>query len=912
MLYYQMSLYITITLTGLFLWKWNRYISVSYAVAFLLMPIINVGYLRVAVAESYTEAILANGLCYLCSSFLQLAIMVYVFSFCRVKLPRLLSVPLFVLNSFLGSMALTTHHNHLLYEDSWLVRENGLSYIGKVYGPLHTVFYIMIVFYMAVDVGVLIYGFTRRDVSKKNAMILAVVYLINIVSFFGTKLFDLSVEMQPAAYILTQIVMIILSARLKMYSVTEMAVDTITDEGKTGFFAFDMSRHYLGCSVPALSCLPELAEMYIDEPLRRGEPCFDTIHKWLDLTDMNNKPSEFDLERGGISYKIGVNYTLIGGKKKGYQISIYDNTDERRYIHLLQDARQSAEAVSQAKGDFLAHMSHEIRTPINAILGMDEMILRESRDEQTLRYAEDIRKAGNTLLGLINDILDFSKIEAGKTEIIPVDYQLSSVLNDLSSMIEPRVSEKGLSFTVKVDPSIPEYLRGDEIRIKQIVMNLLTNAVKYTKQGTVTLSAEHERNGDDVYLTIHVRDTGVGIKKEDIDKLFIAFERIEEERNRSIEGTGLGITITQRLLRLMGSRLEVDSVYGEGSDFWFTLKQKMVKNTPIGDFSAAAGKSDSSRREYHESFTAPEAWVLVVDDTEMNLVVFRNLLKKTKMHIDTALGGDAAIHLAEQYKYDLIFLDHRMPDKDGIETLQELRTDSGGLNRDTPAVCLTANAISGMREFYISSGFCEYLTKPIDPVRLETMIVELLPDALVHTAITEDENGGADISELLDIYLDDIARMSAEIEKLYNNGDWTNYTIKVHALKSTSRLVGEQNIGALAEQLEKAGDSGDTAFIHAHNAELLEMYREVPEKYGRGAAADAKPDDNKPEATEAMMLDAFEDMRAAADNFDYDVLCEVLDELNDYRIPESFAGKMQAVTAAADSVDWGTLKQLLQ
>ena len=217
-----------------------------------------------------------------------------------------------------------------------------------------------------------------------------------------------------------------------------------------------------------------------------------------------------------------------------------------------------------------------------------------------------------------------------------------------------------------------------------------------------------------------------------------------------------------------------------------------------------------------------------------------------------------------------------------------------------------------MREFYISSGFCEYLTKPIDPVRLETMIVELLPDALVHTAITEDENGGADISELLDIYLDDIARMSAEIEKLYNNGDWTNYTIKVHALKSTSRLVGEQNIGALAEQLEKAGDSGDTAFIHAHNAELLEMYREVPEKYGRGAAADAKPDDNKPEATEAMMLDAFEDMRAAADNFDYDVLCEVLDELNDYRIPESFAGKMQAVTAAADSVDWGTLKQLLQ
>ncbi|MBR5088936.1 MAG: response regulator, partial [Ruminiclostridium sp.] len=557
------------------------------------------------------------------------------------------------------------------------------------------------------------------------------------------------------------------------------------------------------------------------------------------------------------------------------------------------------------------HMSHEIRTPINAILGMDEMILRESTDESTLGYAEDIRKAGNTLLGLINDILDFSKIEAGKTEIIPVDYQLSSVLNDLSNMIQPRAEEKGLKFVIRVDPSIPDFLHGDEIRLKQIIMNLLTNAVKYTKEGTVTLSAEQTREGADVYLHITVKDTGAGIKKEDIDKLFIAFERIEEERNRSVEGTGLGITITQKLLRLMDSRLEVESVYGVGSIFGFTLKQTAVKDSPIGDYTGSLARSEESRRQYHESFTAPDAWILAVDDTEMNLVVFTNLLKKTKMHIDTASSGDEAIQLARQYKYDLIFLDHRMPNKDGIETLAEMRSDEQSLNRETPAVSLTANAISGMREKYIAAGFCEYLTKPIDPVRLETMILELLPDGLAQPAIVNDTETSDETGELLEIYIGDVERMAGEIERLYTAQNWTNYTIKVHALKSTSRLVGEQEIGALAEKLEKAGDAGDIDFIHEHTDELLAMYRAVPAKYGRETAPAEEEPAYKPEATEQMMHDAYADMHAAAVNFDYDALCDVLDELNDYAVPEPHIEKMKAINAAADSVDWGTLKQLL-
>jgi CheY-like chemotaxis protein len=542
---------------------------------------------------------------------------------------------------------------------------------------------------------------------------------------------------------------------------------------------------------------------------------------------------------------------------------------------------------------------------------MDEMILRESTDEQTLEYAEDIRKAGNTLLGLINDILDFSKIEAGKTELIPVDYQLSSVLSDITNMITPRAAEKELAFIVKVDPTTPDTLHGDEIRIKQIVMNLLTNAVKYTNKGSVTLIISHIRSGNVIDLTVNVKDTGVGIKQEDIDKLFIAFERIEEKRNRSIEGTGLGITIVQQLLALMGSKLEVESVYGVGSDFHFTIEQEVVKNSPIGDYTAALARSSEAHQKYRESFTAPDAHILVVDDVEMNLVVFTSLLKKTNMKIDTAMSGDEAIKLAQEKKYDLIFLDHRMPNKDGVETLAELKADESGLNRETPAVSLTANAISGMREKYMAAGFVEYLTKPIDPMRLEGVIMKLLPDELIHRTEVEAhmEESAEDSLSLLGIYIENIDRFSAEIEDFYNKEDWENFTIKVHALKSTSRLIGEDEIGDLAEKLEKAGDDGDLDFIHASTRTLLAMYRSVADKYE--FAAGRSNDADKPAATEQMMKDAYDDLRAAADALDYDALCDVLDELSDYAVPDAHKEKMKEINTAADNVDWGTLKSLL-
>ena len=405
---------------------------------------------------------------------------------------------------------------------------------------------------------------------------------------------------------------------------------------------------------------------------------------------------------------------------------------------------EKAEAASEAKSSFLSNMSHEIRTPINAILGMNEMILREAKDESILEYSDTIKSAGSSLLSLINDILDFSKIEAGKIEIIPVEYDVSSVINDLVNMIRPRADAKDLILKLDIDRQIPRILNGDEVRLKQIITNILTNAVKYTEKGSITFSMSHRKissEPDAVFLDVSVSDTGIGIREEDIRKLFSKFERIDEERNRNIEGTGLGMSITQSLLKLMDSTLEVHSVYGEGSTFSFLLKQKVMSWDPVGDYEAAYRVHLKRQDRYEESFTAPSASVLVVDDNQMNLMVFKSLIKQTMITVDTAPGGDEGIVMSRRKKYDILFIDHMMPGKDGIETLREIREERGNLNASTPAISLTANAVAGARDQYIEAGFDDYLSKPIDSAQLEKMLMDLLPDdKLVFHANGTDEN----------------------------------------------------------------------------------------------------------------------------------------------------------------------------
>lgn len=383
---------------------------------------------------------------------------------------------------------------------------------------------------------------------------------------------------------------------------------------------------------------------------------------------------------------------------------------------------------SMTKSSFLASMSHEIRTPVNAVLGINEMILREFDDPKLTGYATNIKDAGNTLLNVINDVLDYSKMESGKLNIVPVDYDLSEMINEIFMMIRTRAAEKNLDLIIDVDESMPHMLNGDSLRVKQCALNILTNAVKYTKRGKVVFSVSYQElpdaKGD---YTFSVQDTGIGIKPEDMERLFIPFERIDEVKNHGIEGTGLGLSITQRLLKIMGSSLKVSSVYGEGSTFSFTVTQFVLDAEPIGNFRKAFEEKIENAPLYHQSFTAPDAKILVIDDTDMNLFVVTGLLKETKIKVDTASSGEKGLVMLKLDSYDLIMIDHKMPVMDGIEVLHRLRRDSSNPNQHKPCIALTANAMSGAREFYLKEGFEDYLSKPIDSAALEKMVRESLP-----------------------------------------------------------------------------------------------------------------------------------------------------------------------------------------
>ena len=522
-------------------------------------------------------------------------------------------------------------------------------------------------------------------------------------------------------------------------------------------------------------------------------------------------------------------------------------------------SQQEAEAANMAKSSFLANMSHEIRTPINAILGMNEMILREEKDPAIRGYAGNIQASGNSLLSIVSDVLDISKIESGKLEIIPVDYEVNSLISDCCNMAAGRAKAKELELLVECADNVPMKLCGDETHIRQIIMNLLTNAVKYTEKGTVKLIVSGRLTDGGFVLKVDVSDTGIGIAEENLPQLFTQFQRFDLQRNRNIEGTGLGLSIVKRLCDLMSGTITARSVLGSGSTFTVELPQKVVDSTPCGGVNL--NYSAGAEHEYHHSFEAPEAKILAVDDLPVNLLVIANLLKETRIKIDTAGSGRECLDKCSQQKYDLILMDHMMPNIDGIETLHRLKAIDGP-NVDTPVIVLTANAVAGAKEMYENEGFIDYMSKPIQGKPLEEKILQYLPenryvlveydkveqdlysklwDAVareirseydfklidVRSAVESAEGSKETFRFLLQSFYDNSDKCKHDITTSYEQEDYKNYTIYVHALKSTSKMIGALGLSEKAKALEMAGKDNDIDFIRANHADLLPLYDSI-------------------------------------------------------------------------------------
>ena len=553
---------------------------------------------------------------------------------------------------------------------------------------------------------------------------------------------------------------------------------------------------------------------------------------------------------------IAVCILLTVGKAALTALRMTDGQREKlvHYAMGIKEEQRNAEAANEAKSIFLANMSHEIRTPINAILGMNEMILRENCNEQIEEYAKNIYSAGNSLLYLVNDVLDISKIESGKLEIMENIYELSSFIHDCYSMVAEKAEKKGLELTVSCNPQLPSKLKGDESRLRQVVTNILSNAAKYTEKGGITLSFDSYYQDGKMMFVINVKDTGIGISKENIDKLFTQFTRFDMEKNRNIEGTGLGLSLAKRLTDLMQGKIEVQSIYGVGSSFTVTVPQQVVDAEPIGDFQQKYSSVANRAGKYHQSFEAPDAKILVVDDTNVNLKVIVNLLKSTKMKVDTASSGRQCLEMVTKTTYDLIFLDHMMPEMNGIDTFAEMRKLENSLNKNTPVIMLTANAVTGVREQFLQAGFTDYLSKPVSGDTLENMILKYLPKERYRTEATGDSavvgtdyptvlkelsrlypkvdlaKGLAACADSYDVYIDVLQTYAEfpETDKLNGYLEQKNayeYQNCVHSIKSSSLCVGFSGLAEQALALENAAREEDWDYICANHASFIGEYQ---------------------------------------------------------------------------------------
>ncbi len=624
----------------------------------------------------------------------------------------------------------------------------------------------------------------------------------------------------------------------------------VFDMAKKFYMGNDSANEFFGIKEDSDISLSDLFDISPEE----AEECLDNV--------LAGTINEIKLHTVKDSKSCALHFTVGKDKKNTAYcivIFVYDLTKEEE---MMEDLKRA----NEAKSDFLSNMSHEIRTPINAIIGMNEMVLRESVDDNVLEYANSIRSSSQSLLSIINDVLDISKIESGKMEIVESNYELSSLVVDCYNIIISRVKEKGLDLYIDCNEHTPNLLYGDISHIRQIITNLLTNAVKYTEKGDIRFCITGEKQNEQWLLKIIVKDTGIGISKENIDKLFGKFERFDLQKNRNIEGTGLGLNIVKKFVELMNGTISVESEYGKGSAFSVCIPQKIVDPIPVGKIDIDSIVADVSANDYKCDFIAPQARILVVDDVSVNLSVFVNLIKDHKMQVDTALSGQECLTLTKQNLYDIIFMDHMMPEMDGIETLHHIKADNDNPNKDTTVIMLTANALIGMKEMYLEKGFSDYLSKPIVPDKLNKIIDHYLSDdkkisdavsdknQLTERAEVPDTLTNADddplkqlkalipdvnikkamlyCSDSEDLYLEFLKEYATNgrydrIAKAYQDKDMKMYAIEVHTLKSTSKTLGFDSLSAMAEKLQYAAEKNDMDTVNSIHTDMMRLYEEI-------------------------------------------------------------------------------------
>ncbi len=844
------------------------------------------------------------------------------------KLPK----PLLIAESFLFGISsiiiITTRQTGLFYsyfhvtkEGDWMISEYGR-------GPWYYVWDLLVLITI-VSCLIMLFRSTLavKEHNKRMQYVLIMTALVIEVGIGFLTMFPISkyYDFNQIGYTFVSILFLIAMFKYKLMGIEETTKEYIIDELSAGVIAFDANSNvaYYNKTVPAV--FPEIATNpravidRIKNSIETGEPI--TVNDRIYTFEEKDLNSEFGTGRVFV---------------------LTDATRHFYYMEELEGQKKLAEEANKAKSEFLARMSHEIRTPINTVLGMDEMILRDSSDNTVRDYAMDIRRAGNALLSIINDILDLSKIESGKMEVCPIDYDVTSMLYDITNVVFAKATDKNLAFNVQIDGTIPSRLYGDDIRLRQVLSNLLSNAVKYTDKGSISLRATKVSEEDgNALIRFEVEDTGIGIKKEDMDKLFAAFERIDEKRNRSIEGTGLGMAISVKILEMMDSKLSVKSDFGEGSLFWFEVRQKTVGAEELGDFDERIKKYINEQYVYTNSFEAPNAHVLVVDDNGMNRKVLVSLLKPTGIKITEASGGADAVTLAFNNHYDMIFMDHMMPGVDGMEAMKLIRENKGGPCENTPIFALTANAVSGAKEMYLREGFDGFLTKPIMSDKLEKAIRETLPKELILPADnrgTRSVDMSSDADDLPSVFgLDrEVAMMRLQDRNVFLSvfdefgntlesqadtletlkeglPDTLNeYRIQVHGMKGAAGTVGILTLSGMAAILEKAALAQDFETIGKLHGVFVREWLDLREQFGKISGQGDNNAQDKPVIDSEILRVLIELLTSYMNDMDLDGADETVKKLSNYKLPEKIEKEFDSLRTAVAQIDWESVGEILK
>lgn len=704
--------------------------SSYYVVLFTLIAIVCLAYFAYSSATDSGMVLTANQFSYIDGTFVQMFFLFCVLDICGIQVKKIFGIPLVLGNVFLILIVFTTVRSGLLYKDYEIGYYNGSANIQVELGPFHSVFLFWVIFNTLIPIGVIIYSVIRRKkISYLYTTALGILETATVATYFIERVFNVGFDILPCNYVLMEFVILGIIQRIALYDGSQIVIYNSEDRREYGYIIFDTNKKYVGSSEVARYYFPELDDLTIDRHVNDGFIKNEFVDRLDEVTSETESSQVYS--RAGKEVVCTFKPYRHGKKNKiyGYIVEIRDDTEQQQLIKKLntvndelEEAVDNANSANRAKSDFLANMSHEIRTPINAVLGMNEIALRECRDDSIIPYLNDIQNAGKTLLYIINDILDFSKIEAGKIDIVEENYELNSLINDVKNLIGIKAVEKKLELMFEVDQELPSVLYGDVNRIRQIIVNILNNAVKYTLEGMVKFKIKAEfLEDDEITLDITVSDTGMGIKEEDIPVLFDSFSRVDENKNKGIEGTGLGLAITKRLIDRMNGTINVESIYGEGTTFVVKIPQKIVSKESIGS-AKRINNAIEIQKPVNEHVDASNLDILVVDDTKLNLTVAKGLLKATNAKVDTCTSGAECLEMIVKKHYDIVLLDHMMPNMDGIETTHRAKALPDSKCTDTVFVALTANAISGVKEMYLAEGFDDYISKPIDSKHLEDII----------------------------------------------------------------------------------------------------------------------------------------------------------------------------------------------